>query len=195
MPAVWGKVVDENLLPDAQSLQRSQAARRDLRSAAGQPEFIDPAHGDFRVQNDSPALKLGFKNFAMDHFGVTSPKLRAEARSPQIPALRGKPAGSTEEKTTLWLGAKVKSVTNLDEVSAAGLPSLSGVILLDVPSDSAAAKAGLKLLEVIVGCDGQPVKTFSDLNRITASRRGKSLKLEIYRGQKPQIVEISAGDR
>ena len=37
MPAVWGKLVDENLLPDARSLERSQAAHCDLHSAAGDP--------------------------------------------------------------------------------------------------------------------------------------------------------------
>ena len=67
------------------------------------------------------------------------------------------------------------------------------MILLDVPAGSAAAKAGLKQVEVVVGCNGMPVKCLRDLNRITASNRGKPLKLEIYRGQKPQIVEIPAG--
>ena len=126
MPATWGKLVDENLLPDKQSLERSQAAHRDLHSAAGNPGFSDPARGDFRIRDDSPALKLGFKNFPMDQFGVTSPKLRAEARSPQIPSLKERPAGHAEEKPVLWLGAKVKSVTNLGKVSAAGLPSQAG---------------------------------------------------------------------
>ena len=64
-----------------------------------------------------------------------------------------------------------------------------------MPVGSAAAKAGLKQVEVIVGCNGRPVKTFSDLKRITASGQGKPLKLEIYRGQKPQIVEIPAEGR
>jgi hypothetical protein len=88
MPATWGKLVDNNLLPDAGALKRSQADHRDLHSAAGDPEFVDPARGDFRVNGGSPALKLGFKNFPMDQFGVTSPKLRAEARTPQFPAAR-----------------------------------------------------------------------------------------------------------
>jgi hypothetical protein len=195
MPSVWGKLVDKNLLPDAGSLERSQAAHCDLHSAAGDPHFIDPAGADFRVQDESPALKLGFKNFPMDQFGVTSPKLRAEARSPQIPAVKGKPAGRAEEKAVLWLGAKVKSVTNLGELSAAGLPSQTGVILVDVPAGSAAAKAGLKQVEVIVGCNGKPVKTLSDLKRLTAAARGKPLKLEVYRGQRPQIVEVPAEGR
>ncbi len=34
--------------------------------------FIDPAQGDYRVRPESPALKLGFKNFPMDQFGLVS---------------------------------------------------------------------------------------------------------------------------
>jgi len=33
------------------------------------PKFVDPANGDYRVRDDSPALKVGFKNFPMDRFG------------------------------------------------------------------------------------------------------------------------------
>ena len=66
------------------------------------------------------------------------------------------------------------------------------MILLEVPAGSAAAKAGLKQVEVIVGCNGVPVKNFGDLRRLAAAGRSKPLKLEIYRGQKPPIVEIPA---
>jgi len=37
------------------------------------PMFMDPANGDFRVKPESPALKLGFKNFPMDQFGLRQP--------------------------------------------------------------------------------------------------------------------------
>ena len=69
------------------------------------------------------------------------------------------------------------------------------MILLDVPAGSAAAKAGLKRVEVIVGCNGKPVNNFRDLKRITAASRGQAMKLEIYRGQKRVVVEIPAGER
>jgi hypothetical protein len=34
------------------------------------PMFVDPANGDYRVRPESPALKLGFKNFDLDKFGL-----------------------------------------------------------------------------------------------------------------------------
>ena len=41
----------------------------DLNSISANPNFIDPINGNYQVQENSPALKLGFKNFPMDEFG------------------------------------------------------------------------------------------------------------------------------
>jgi hypothetical protein len=50
----------------------------------GDPLFLNPTAGDFRVQPNSPALKLGFENFPMDQFGVTLPELKKLAEAPKI---------------------------------------------------------------------------------------------------------------
>lgn len=42
----------------------------DAHSSNSDPMFVDPSKGDYRVKDGSPALKLGFKNFPMDSFGV-----------------------------------------------------------------------------------------------------------------------------
>ena len=56
-----------------------QAQGFDVDSVFADPLFIDPANGDYRVQPNSPALALGFKNFPMDNFGVLKPEFRTEA--------------------------------------------------------------------------------------------------------------------
>lgn len=43
----------------------------DRNSVFADPLFIDAQGGDFRVRPESPALKLGFKNFAMGQWGLT----------------------------------------------------------------------------------------------------------------------------
>ena len=55
---------------DNTPLKEFQAAGIDVHSLAGDPRFVDPAKLDFRVRAESPALKLGFKNFPMDSFGA-----------------------------------------------------------------------------------------------------------------------------
>jgi len=64
---------------EVMSLAEWQAQGLDVYSVFADPLFIDPAKGDYRVRPNSPALKLGFKNFAMDNFGVLKPEFRAEA--------------------------------------------------------------------------------------------------------------------
>lgn len=43
----------------------------DLNSVFADPLFVDPLNHDFRVRPESPALTLGFKNFAMGKWGLT----------------------------------------------------------------------------------------------------------------------------
>ncbi|TFG74234.1 MAG: hypothetical protein E4H23_12335 [Chrysiogenales bacterium] len=52
------------------SLEQWQELGYDVHSRYADPMFVDPDHGDYRVRQDSPALELGFRNFAMD-FGLT----------------------------------------------------------------------------------------------------------------------------
>jgi len=52
------------------TLAKWQALGYDRNSTFADPLFVDPENGDYRVRPDSPALKLGFENFPMDHFGL-----------------------------------------------------------------------------------------------------------------------------
>ncbi len=96
MPKVWGREIDHNLFPDERARKSAQALGLDAHSLAGDPMFVDPSVGNYRVQEGSPARKLGFRNFAMDQFGVSSPRLRGEARTPRLPGQDEQPADRTD---------------------------------------------------------------------------------------------------
>jgi hypothetical protein len=53
-----------------QMLEKQQRDGVDAHSLAVDPLFVDPANGDFRLQPDSPALKLGFVPFDMSKVGL-----------------------------------------------------------------------------------------------------------------------------
>ena len=90
VPKPWGHECDDNFLHrpvDAiakPALVLQEQSGRDQHSLEGDARFLDQAHGDFRVANDSAATKLGFRNFPMDQFGVQSARLKRLARTPAL---------------------------------------------------------------------------------------------------------------
>ena len=66
------------------TLKHWQSFGLDVHSVFAEPLFIDPQNGDFRVQEKSPARKLGFKNFPMDSFGVTTPSFKSEIETEKL---------------------------------------------------------------------------------------------------------------
>ena len=57
-----GAVVDYNLFLNEADRLAHRADGADAHSVSGDPMFMDPARGDYRVADDSPALAIGFKN-------------------------------------------------------------------------------------------------------------------------------------
>jgi hypothetical protein len=89
-PPPWGQDIDYNLLQKdgaspTPAVRLQQQSGRDEHSIVADAQFVDPAKGNYRVKQNSPALALGFVNFPMDQFGVQEPALKALARSPVLP--------------------------------------------------------------------------------------------------------------
>ncbi|MGA2501470.1 MAG: PDZ domain-containing protein, partial [Tepidisphaeraceae bacterium] len=166
----------------------------DEHSIVADAQFVDAVAGDFRVKDGSPALTLGFVNFPMDQFGVVSPKLKAIARTPEIPLLKGAVAEpekvAVKRPSHLWQ-AQVRDISGLGDRSAYGLPGEYGVLLLNVPAGSPAARAGLQKDDVILACDGKETKTIKDVQQMQNSAAGKKLALSVSRKQGPLTIEVS----
>ncbi len=195
----WGAEMDFNLVQDygattiAHAKQLQQQSGRDEHSIVADAQFIDPARGDYRVKDGSPALALGFVNFPMDQFGVQKPELKAIARTPELPQPEI-PAGAIAVRDTMpvkWLGGNVRNIADEGEMSAFGLPGVTGVLVLDVPAESELAKAGLRKNDVILSINGNKTADTAALRRQTESLAvGSSLKLGVSRDQKEMSVEL-----
>ncbi len=120
----------------------------------------------------------------MDQVGVQDPKLRAIARKPEMPAVGAPPpatlVSNRDSRTASWLGALVRNVGGLGEVSAGGLPGETGVLVLEVPVGSRAQQAGLRSGDLILKMDGKDVETLADLLRLGTAAHGGS-KLGVLR--------------
>ncbi|MBT3272674.1 MAG: right-handed parallel beta-helix repeat-containing protein, partial [Spirochaetales bacterium] len=52
-------------------LEEWQAMGFDISSVCADPLFVDPEQGNYHVRADSPALRVGFKNFSIGTWGLT----------------------------------------------------------------------------------------------------------------------------
>ncbi|HLP07853.1 MAG TPA: PDZ domain-containing protein [Opitutaceae bacterium] len=190
-PPPWGAEMDFNLVHAAGAATSSPATRlqeqsgRDVHSIVADARFIDPARGDYRVEDGSPALALGFVNFPMDRFGVRKSELRAIARTPQLSrsAMPLPAVVSRDAAPATWLGALVRNIIDAGEQSAFGLPGVAGILVLDVPADSALAKAGLRRGDVILGFGGRPTPDTATLLLYIEESPARAVEITAFRNQ------------
>ena len=203
--------VDQNLYFVANESRVKAASDKlgwDKNSIFGDPQFVDPSSGDFRVKEGSPAFDIGFKNFPMDQFGVKKPSLKKIARTPQIPTLvlekaqpKRRPAKNARSAKrpsppSVWLGANLENLGG-EEFSAYGVSKEDGgVVLNQVPKDSIAAQQGLKEGDVVQQVNGKAVRTSDQLLKACSQAESKPIKLMIVRDQQAkEIVDVQhAGD-
>ena len=78
----YGGVLPENVKPKSRwfTFAEWRALGSDRHSVIADPEFVDQEGCNFRLKPDSPALKLGFKEFTLDRFGTREPNLAAMAK-------------------------------------------------------------------------------------------------------------------
>ncbi|MFB9057345.1 PDZ domain-containing protein [Mariniflexile ostreae] len=187
----WGKALDSNLFSNEVSLMKAQIYNRDMNSAYGDPLFKDPAHLDFSVAEASPALKIGFKNFPMDQFGVQKEAFKKRAKTPEIPKIKD----SSEKKSSpvvAWLRNNIKSVESAQEQSAYGLSSAEGVVVLRVWNHSPAVKNnGIRNGDVILQAGGKKVINVQDFFKINLENQSDTLDLVIMRNQSEKKITIN----
>ena len=198
-----GAKVDKNLyfVGDESAVKAtSEKLGWDKNSTFGDPQFIDPASGDFSVKEGSPAFDIGFKNFPMDQFGVKKPSLKKIARTPQIPTPMLKKATGNRRSAnkarkakrpsqpSVWLGANLETLGG-EEFSAYGVSKEDGgVVLNKVPKDSKAAQQGLKEGDVVQQVNGKAVRTNDQLLKACSQAGNKPIKLMIVRDQQAKEI-------
>ena len=146
------------------------------------------------MKDGSPALALGFVNFPMDQFGVQKPELKAIARTPMLPVPQVVATAPVARDTTprAWLGASVRNIADEGEMSAFGLPGVTGVLVLEVPADSPLAKAGLQKNDVILSVNGdKTADAVTLLLQAPSFAAGQTAKLGISRIQKEITLTLT----
>ena len=166
----WGTLIDFNLFTSDSDRRKFMGNGCDDHSLVGDPLFVNATTGDFRVRDDSPALKIGFKNFPMNQFGVVTPALRELARTPLMPVVHIKvdpaDAQSVPEAVYQWRGATLRQISG-EEYSAFGIPrEAGGIVVIKVAVDSQAARDGLRVGDLLQKINRRSVATMEAALRV-----------------------------
>ena len=179
--SAWGKEVDYNAFPDSASLAEACLRGTDSHSLHGPLIFENPEKGDFRVKQGAAALSVGFKNFAMDNFGVVSARLKAIAKRPSFPAIVVTD-NLNKDDVIDFMGARVKNLSTAGEQSATGMDQIRGVLVLSVAHRSAAS-AFLQANDVILTFNRRQINNLKDLLEARSVVTGKNTEIVIFRNQ------------
>ncbi|MFM7180058.1 MAG: PDZ domain-containing protein [Verrucomicrobiales bacterium] len=195
MPSGWESSMRSNFLVTNGDSVPASVSETGSAGFRGEAMFLDPAAGDFRVAETSPALKIGFENFPMDQFGVKKPALRAMAATPVIPPWKViEPKAEIPAHQLVWRGARLVDLQD-GQFSAFGTKSEDGGVALDdVPGNSAAAKAGLRKNDLIQGANDRKVKNLAEFSAVLLATAGRDVKLSIVRDQKAPIGVFAGKD-
>ncbi|MDP4210545.1 MAG: DUF1565 domain-containing protein [Bacteroidota bacterium] len=188
---VWGKETDYNAFADSASLKAARGRGTDKHSVCGRLDFVDPQDGDFRLKEGSVALAVGFKNFAMDSFGVVSRRLKAVAKKVKLPKVIVLDKKNADEIVD-FMGAKVKNLTTLGERSATGIDDIRGVLVVEAVAGSVASRF-LQANDVILLFNSRKINNMSELLEARKSVIGTKIEVVISRNQKEvkKWVELS----
>lgn len=84
---------------------------------------------------------------------------------------------------------------NIDEIYAQYNQIPQGFMVKFVTEGSGADKAGLKVNDIIVGINGQTIKTIEEFNKIKADyKAGETITVAYYRNGKTKSVDVTLGE-
>lgn len=94
-----------------------------------------------------------------------------------------------------WLGVRVEDVDR-DVADSLGLDELRGARVLGVGDDSPAAEAGLREDDVVVGFDGETVRSVAELVRLVRETPpGREVELRLVRDGSPRSIDVTIRQR
>ena len=92
----------------------------------------------------------------------------------------------------VWMGARVRNIADEGERSAFGLPSVSGVLVLEILPTSSLNRSGLKKNDVILSLNGTNIPDVATLMQSSRDLPpGQILSLAIARDQKELTVKVT----
>jgi hypothetical protein len=129
-------------------------------------------HGDYRLANDSPALKLGFKPFPLDRFGVQEPPENRELAA----RLRSTQGDATDSRADYeWMGMLIRN-------------GASGVLVRAAPSSSDGYRAGFREGDVLIRMNAASAANIDALTGIISGAPIQTTEFGVTRRGEPVTI-------
>jgi hypothetical protein len=189
-----GALIDYNIFTDSVSYRTAQEYGNDTCSIVSKVNFIDPAAGNFRIADSSQEVfRIGFQNFDMNRFGVSSERLKRLAATPEMP-VPIYAADRVSSEILAWEAVQIKNLETPGERSATGMDSERGVYVVSVGAYGNELRDYLRSNDVILGFAGKAVNSLDDLyGAIAGADLSKLQPMVIFRNQKENSVMIPSG--
>jgi hypothetical protein len=160
------------------------------------PRYTQP----FPVTNPTTVRARTFRDGLPIGFAEQARFTRVEqlARPSWLQALTAGPAAPAPFKqaaTHKWLEATLQPVAgDGDLIDATGGQDF-GLFVRDVPKKSAARRAGLQAADVISTCNGQPLRSWADLDDALRAAANQPVRLTVRRNQTTITIDLPAARR
>lgn len=190
VPVIRNDGSSSDIYKTTMTVDEWRAAGLDQHSFVGDPLFIDPLNYDFRVEKESPAMVLGFKNFRMDNFGVTKAAFVRMVKkdyfkygtfnpSVVLRSNQGKEKGASQDSVYYFIGAYLEDLNTESEKSVSGVGDLKGVFVNRVEEFSEAIGLGLLSGDAILSVNGEDVTNTEVFLEMISKRSGQMVELHV----------------
>ena len=188
----WEKMIDYNIFTDSVALFGNQKSYgTDHNSIAAVVKFLDPLSGNYGVDNSCTEIfRIGFRNFDMNCFGVTEPRLKAISRTPLF-SLPIQASVNEQDKMLDWKGMVIKDLTTIEERSATGMDSERGVYVLSVDPLGCKLRDYIMPNDVLLRIGGIDINNCNDLLQgMEKLDLEHDIKIMLFRNQKENYIIV-----
>ena len=127
----------------------------------------------------------------MNSFGVVSIRLKKIALQPIIPILNILNVPEESGQAVEWRGSKIKKLKGMPEMSATGMTSEEGILILQIEPASPLAKYGIKVNDVILKINGKDTNSLQDFFFYYDEESWvHTVKLTVHRNQQTNVLEL-----
>ena len=204
-PAELAKLKEGDIIVrvDGKDISSSEAMQSEIRSRKpgqditvrierdGKPQDLKVKLGEYTEMEAKREMALAFPRL----FPPETPAPGRSAPQPQ-PQFRVAPRSKSGGLPFAWETRKFIGVTlqelNKDSVGALfGIKDGVGLLVAEIIADSPAAKAGLKVGDLILKADGKRLQAVSELSdMIQIKKKGDKVKIELIRDKKPMTLDV-----